>query len=150
MMRPPATAQERAARAGHVRDHHVGRQVHPIGEAQVPLRALIRDIGFGLSDRIGNAVDSGGTALDSGLDSMGPRPPALRRRAADRQRQAVTDQRIAFAEMPQRLATRAADANPVLGCDLEKTDLAGWVRTQLVDQFQAETQACAGHRVCRR
>ncbi|MNG10316.1 hypothetical protein D3C84_937760 [compost metagenome] len=48
-----------------------------------------------------------------------------RRRPAQGQRQAVTGQRITLREGSQRRAVGAANADPVLGRDFEKVEMAG-------------------------
>ena len=67
-----------------------------------------------------------------------------RRRTADRQRQAVDDEGIAFGEPAKFLAERAADVDPVLRRDFHEIDVGRRIRHQLVCDRPPQAEAGAG------
>ena len=68
---------------------------------------------------------------------------------ADRQRQAVDDERVTLGEPAQLLALCTADMNPVLWRDFHEVDLGRRIRHQLVEQRAPQAEARALHRVLR-
>ncbi|MNI70422.1 hypothetical protein D3C73_1262350 [compost metagenome] len=66
------------------------------------------------------------------------------RGAAQGQGQAMTGQRIALGQGPQRRAVGAADADPVLRCDFEKVEMAGRGGQQVLDQAATQAEPGAG------
>ena len=67
-------------------------------------------------------------------------------RAAQRQRQAVAGQAVALAELAQRGTVGTADADPVVGRDLEEIDGIGGHCQQFVNQSAAQAKTSAGGR----
>src|SRR5262249_18571684 len=65
-------------------------------------------------------------------------------RAAERQRQAVADERMPLGERAERLAELAADVDPVLRRDLEEVDRRVRRFLQRLDQRAGQAEAGAG------
>src|SRR5690606_10454694 len=64
-------------------------------------------------------------------------------RSTDRQRQSVTDQRIALAGRGKALAEAATDAKPVLRRDLHEIEGAAVAVEQRAQQGPPQTETCA-------